>query len=170
MHDIIAQPLTKEAFKFFGEYQDLLDVSEFSRRPGADVGFYPDLMRLNFGTTTLPVINVCRVKKTDEMVVKGAEYHSYTCEGLIPLDGDVIIFVGRPTNAFMKNSGADLKAFIIPRGTFVKFNCGVLHGTQFPTEDGYVNLICMLPERTYANDCERVRYEEEDYANIIYNG
>ncbi len=166
MFELKAKPLSKEAFKFYGEYQNLLDVGEFGPA-GADAGFYPDLLQLNFGKTTLPSICVCKVKKPEEMVIRFAEYHSYTCEGLIPLDGDVIIYVGRPARGFRKPNGGDLEAFILPKGTFVKFKPGVLHGTQYPIDQEYVSLICMLPERTYANDCEFIRLEDDDAAKVI---
>lgn len=159
MFELKAKPLTKEAFKPYGEYQDLFDVGEAP-------SFYPDLIQLNFGTTTLPSICVCKVQKSEEIVIRFAEYHSYTCEGLIPLDGDVVIYVGKPSRGFKKPNGGDLEAFILPKGTFVRFKPGVLHGTQYPIDKEFVSLICMLPERTYANDCEFIMLEGDDQAKV----
>ena len=168
MYEIVAKPLTKEAFKPYGEYVDLIHMDEYFTRPGQDAGFFPDLIRLNFGITTMPVVNCCLVKKSNEWIVRGTEYHSYTCEGLCPVNGDVVIFVGRPARGFgPAPCGADLEAFIIPQGTYVRFNCGIQHGTQFPIDKDYVSLICQLPERTYANDCVRIKYEEGQEAKIV---
>ena len=165
MYELKAKPLSKEAFKFYGEYQNLLDVGEFGPA-GADAGFYPDLIQLNFGKTTSPSICVCKVKKTDDIIINFLEYHSYTCEGLIPLDGDVVIYVGRPSRGFKKPDGGDLEAFILPKGTFVRFKPGVLHGTQYCIDQEYTSLICMLPERTYANDCQVFILEGDDRAHV----
>ncbi|MBQ1377683.1 MAG: hypothetical protein IIY77_06905 [Lachnospiraceae bacterium] len=160
MFELTPKKLTVEDFKPYGEFRDLLGVSEAP-------GFFPDLIQLNFGTTTLPSIDVCRVKKADENIIRFVEYHSYTCEGLIPLDGDVVIYVGKPARGFKAPTGEDLEAYILPKGTFVRFKPGVLHGTQYPIDKEFVNLICMLPERTYANDCQFIRFDDDAAAKVI---
>jgi ureidoglycolate hydrolase len=162
MKTIAAQPLTPEAFRKYGVYQNLLDdeavgaFSPFSK----NAGFCPDLLTLNFGTSTLPSISVCRVQKTERNIVSFLEAHQYTCEGLIPLDGDVIIFVGMPARGRL--SADHLEAFLVPKGTFVKLEPHIIHGTQYPLSDGITHLICMLPERTFKNDMIAQRLEEDD--------
>ena len=97
MLTIKAKPLTPEAFRKYGVYQDLLDdESTAANNINGASGFRPDLITLNFANTTNPSINVCRVEKKDRMIVNFMETHAYTCEGLIALDGDVVFYVGIP--------------------------------------------------------------------------
>ena len=47
-----------------------------------------------------------------------SKHNQYACEGLLPLDGDVIIFAGIMDRDFRTES---IEAFYVPKGTFVKF-------------------------------------------------
>lgn len=161
MRIIKAQPLTPEAFRKYGVYQDLLDdASTAAHNVNGASGFRPDLISMNFGATTQPTISVCRVEKKERNIVNFMEAHQYTCEGLIPLDGDVIIYVGVPGRG--EFSVENLEAFIVPMGTFVKLNPLIVHGSQYPIDRDVVRLICMLPERTFRNDMIFTLAREED--------
>lgn len=165
MIKIKAKPLTPEGFRKYGVYQDLLDDSSMGRNSVNPAGFFPDLIELNFGTTTLPSVCCCSVKKQERNVIRSMEAHQYTCEGLLPIDGDVIIFVGTlpPTGLTVET----LEAFIIPRGTFVKLNPLIVHGTQYCIDAERTHILCMLPERTYRNDkIGRILDNEDDMAEI----
>lgn len=165
MKKLIAQPLTKERFQKYGEFQNLLDDASLAQKSIFPRGFYADVMKLDFGTTTLPTISVCQVNKQEQNVIRALEAHKFTCEGLLPLDGDVIIFVGVPLPG-QKFSVDTVEAFIVPKGTFVKLDPLILHGTQFPVDVETAHIVCMLPGRTFMNDMIMERLPEEGQAIV----
>jgi ureidoglycolate lyase len=171
METIKAKKLDAKSFAKYGVYHNLLDDTANAEKSvlPPDIGFYPDLVPLDFGNQTLPTISMCRIQKTGKNIVSFLEAHRHTCEGLLPLDGDVIIFTGPPPfgdpPAF---SVKTLEAFIVPRGTFVKLNPLVVHGTQYPVNAETVHVVCMLPGRTFANDMlSRMIEKDEEKAEII---
>ncbi|MDR0818305.1 MAG: hypothetical protein LBN43_01875 [Oscillospiraceae bacterium] len=155
MKTLKAKALTPEGFARYGAYQNLLDTDDLAKKSiMPPFGFFPDVMTLEFGGS--PTVSVCSVKKGDKNIVAFMEAHAHTCEGLLPIDGDVIIYVGA---AFGAAFGApehwstdQLEAFIVPKGTFVKLNSLVIHGSQYAIDADEVHLLCMLPARTFNND------------------
>lgn len=166
MKRIEAKPLTAEAFAKYGTFANLLDDQELASRSIFPQNFFADVMTLNFGTTTLPSVSVCQVRKQEHNVIRALECHKFTCEGLLPLDGDVAIFVGTPAPgaAFSTDS---VEAFLVPRGTFVKLNPLILHGTQFPVDSEQAHVLCLLPERTFMNDMLMERLAEDKQAEVV---
>ena len=168
MHQIKAQPLTVEAFRKYGTFQNLLDDASLAQNSIRTAGFFPDLITLNFGQDTLPSVCLCSVKKRDQRIIGFLEAHGKTCEGLLPIDADVIIYVGKPGRSPDAWSVLDCEAFIVPKGTFVKMEPLILHGTQFTIDTEEAHILCMLPERTFNNDMIAKRIEkDEDKAEII---
>ncbi|HEX2985184.1 MAG TPA: ureidoglycolate lyase [Caproiciproducens sp.] len=165
MYKIKAQKLSPEKFRKYGEYIDLLDNESMKQASVFPENFFADLIHLNFGKETLPTISVCDVKKSDRNIVSFLEAHQFTCEGLLPLDGDVVIFTGILKEKF---SVQNLEAFYVPRGTFVKLNPLIVHGTQYPVKDAEVHIVCMLPERTFKNDMMGQRLTDEEKAEITF--
>ena len=166
MIKIKAKSLSPEAFRKYGVYQDLLDDASMGRNCINPSGFFPDLIALNFASTTLPSVCCCSVSKQERNIVRSMEAHQYTCEGLLPIDGDVIIFVGTlpPTGLTVET----LEAFVIPKGTFVKLNPLNVHGTQYCVDMQRTHILCMLPERTFRNDkIGRILDDENDMAEIV---
>ncbi|MFQ7398671.1 MAG: Ureidoglycolate hydrolase, partial [Neglectibacter sp.] len=106
---------------------------------------------------------VARVSEC-ERIITALEYHQFTCEGILPLDGDIDIFVG-PSS--FRVDPATVEAFRVPQGTFVKLNPGVLHGRQFVVNTPAVNVLVLLPERTFGNDCTFTMLEGEDRIRIL---
>ena len=166
MKTLIAQPLTKERFQKYGEFQNLLDDASLARKSIFPQGFFADVVKLDFATTTLPTISVCQVTKQEKNLIRMLEAHKYTCEGLLPLEADVIIFVGRPLPG-RKFSVDTVEAFVVPKGTFVKLDPLILHGTQFPVDAENAHIVCMLPSRTFMNDMMMEVLSEEDQAIVI---
>lgn len=166
MKTLIAQPLTKERFQKYGEFQNLLDDAALAQKSIFPGGFFADVVKLDFGTTTLPTISVCQVKKQEQNVIRMLEAHKYTCEGLLPIDADVIIFVGIPVPG-KKFSVDTVEAFLVPKGTFVKLDPLILHGTQFPVDAENAHIVCMLPGRTFMNDMMMEVLPEEGQAIVV---
>ena len=154
MYTIKAKQLTAEAFRKYGTYQNLLDNEEMKKNSIFPENFFADLVTLDFGTSTLPTISICHVKKQEKNIVAFLEAHKFTCEGLLPLDGD-------------KFSVENLEAFYVPKGTFVKLNPLIVHGTQYPVNSEEVHIVCMLPGRTFKNDMIPQPLSDEEKAEII---
>jgi ureidoglycolate lyase len=164
MRTIKVQELSREAFRQYGTYENLLDNKQLAADSVNKAGFFADLITLNFGTTTLPSVSVCHVQKEKENIIGFAEAHKYTCEGLLPLDVEVIIYVGRVIRGEL---GLDtIEAFRIPQGTFVKLEPLILHGRQFVTKAEEAHILCLLPQRTFANDMIAKRLEDAEKLEI----
>lgn len=166
MKKLIAQHLSKERFEKYGEFMNLLDDEALAKKSIFSQGFFADVVKLDFASTTLPTISVCQVSKQEQNVIKMLEAHKFTCEGLLPLDADVIIFVGTPRPR-QKFSVDTVEAFIVPKGTFVKLNPLILHGTQFPVDAPTAHIVCMLPGRTFMNDMMMEVLPEDGQAIVV---
>lgn len=165
MYTIQAKELTQDAFKKYGVYQDLTDDEKLAEASIIPSDFFADVIMLEFGKGNMPTVSVCAPQKKDKMVISFLEAHQFTCEGLLPLDDDVVIFVGVPgNNAF---SVRDLEAFIVPKGTFIKLNPYIVHGTQYPLNREEAHVLCLLPGRTFKNDMIAHPLKEEEFAEII---
>ena len=164
MRKIKVKSLSDRSFLKYGISMNLLNNDEMRERSIFRQGFFADLISLDFGVETMPAISVCDVRKQERNIVKFLEAHAKTCEGILPLDDDVIIFAGIPNEPF---SARDLEAFFVPCGTFVKLNPLIVHGTQFPVTKEEVHIVCMLPGRTFHNDMIAHELSEDDQAEIV---
>jgi len=101
-----------------------------------------------------------------ENVVNIGEYHNYCNETVLPIDGDVIIFVAPavPGSDFPTDQ---VEAFKVPQGTLVTVRPGVWHHAPFSIDGNLVNCIVILPERTYENDCVVVELTPDKQVKII---
>ena len=68
MIKIKAKSLSPEAFRKYGVYQDLLDDASMGRNCINPSGFFPDLIALNFASTTLPSVCCCSVSKQERNI------------------------------------------------------------------------------------------------------
>lgn len=162
MKEIKAKDLTMEAFAAYGTFANLVDPPLVSNPP---VAFIPDMAQLNLGQTGIASFSVCRVQKRPN-VVDTVEFHTSCGEGILPLDQDILIHVGSPTfrGAVPFDS---LEAFRVPKGTFVALRRGVWHFAPYALTGDVANVLIVLPERTYFDDCEVVGIPEEKRATII---
>lgn len=162
MRTIQAKPITRENFKHYGEVLDMLHPDCWGFGAGTDSAFFPDALSLPLGSQNPPSICICQVKKR-KAVITDYEYHDYTCEGLLPIDGDIIIYAGWGFGEILPDM---LEAFVVPAGTFVKIKPGVLHGTQFVVDREQATILCELPGRTFATDFHGGSFEPEDYIQV----
>ena len=79
MRRIEVQKLSTEKFCRYGEYQDLLNDASLAKKSIFPGGFFADVVKLDLGTTTLPTVSVCQVRKSEQMVVSMVEAHKFTC-------------------------------------------------------------------------------------------
>ena len=171
MKTIKVQKLSDQTFRKYGVYQNLFDNDEMRARviteSGGAGGFYADLVPLDFNRAgNLPTISICHIIKSEKNIVRFLEYHQYTCEGLLPLDDDIIIFVGIPGRGELTVD--KLESFLVPKGTFVKLNPLIVHGSQYPVNNDEAHVVCMLPGRTFKNDMvARLIQDEAEMAELV---
>lgn len=158
MKTIKAQKLTKENFSKYGSFENLYQPETMGVGIGSPSAFYPDVMPLDLGASHNASVCVCHVRKR-EMVISNYEYHNNGCEGVLPLDADIVIFAGFGFKPFLPPK---LEAFIVPKGTIVRLKPGVLHGTQFPVDQEQAAVAVMLPERTFATDFQVEQLTDEE--------
>ena len=124
--------------------------------------FYPDrISGTCMGSLGFSPIAV----KKDDRVVKMAEYHTTTWEGIVALDDDMIIHVAPASGGTPVPELAE--AFIVPKGSMVKLNAAIWHLCPLPVNQEVLHAMIILPECTYANDCTVVEFEEKDWFQIV---
>lgn len=166
LKEIKIKKLDEKGFAKFGQFQNLLDDEALAARSIFPYSFFADVVKLDLGTTTLPTVSVCQAKKQEEMRIAMLEAHQFTCEGLLPLDDDVIIFVGTPLPG-RKFSVDTVEAFYVPQGTFVRLDPMILHGSQFAVHRETAHVACFLPGRTFKNDMLAEFLPEEGQAVLV---
>ncbi|MCD8350913.1 MAG: ureidoglycolate lyase [Planctomycetaceae bacterium] len=159
------EELTPEAYRPFGTYVNMLDpdTEAIGDNP---IRFHRDMIQVAMAhPRSLPSFSICRVEKRP-LVVDTSEIHNYTAEGNLPLDGDALIHVAVATpNGVMPKDR--IRIFRVPRGTFITMNAGVWHHAPFAYGQDALNMIIVLPERTYANDCIVVPLHGDDQVRIV---
>lgn len=165
MRTVTVQELTREGFRLFGTYQNMLDAGAYRLGEEGTNEFSPDMLTLDLHDG-IASFSIARVSPCP-MVVENMEYHLHTCEGILPLDGDCVIYAGR--SSWQPDPGS-IAAFRVPRGTMVRLNQGVLHGRQFAMGEAPVHVLIVLPVRTYGNDCVFTMLEEKDRISLKLPG
>lgn len=157
MYTIKAKPITTDNFKAFGTFASMLEPS------GPSLGdFYNDQVEFPV-SGNLPIAFSPLVVHKGEMLVTQVEYHDTTCEGVLPLDDDMVLHVAPAT----KEPVPELtEAFIVPKGTMVKLNVGVWHLAAMPMHLETAHVMITLPERIYKTDCVVVDYKPEQFVKI----
>lgn len=156
--------LTKDHFHLYGDFVDLLQPRgvKFGEAP---VEFFRDLIQLNLGNSNSASFSLCRLEKRP-LIVEASEYHDYTGEMIVPLDGDVLIHVG-PAVATTEVPVEEIEIFRIPKGTLVCIRPGVWHQAAFAYGCDRVHILVTLPERTYVTDCHLIPLPPEQQIWII---
>jgi len=158
------EELSLKEFQPFGFYANHIDpkTEKIGKPP---VEFLRDMVQLDLGSASIASFSTCRVEKR-EFVIDVSEYHSSVGEGILPIDNDILIHVGPATPP---NSGVPLdkiRVFRVPKGTLVVLRPGVWHHAPFTINDSPANVLIVLPERTYANDCHVTEIHDEDRIKI----
>ena len=163
MNKLKVKKLTLENFKKFGTFVNMInpDACKMGNEP---VEFFRDMITLNFAQSNTGSFSICRVQKRP-LLINCLEYHTNVGEGALPLDGDVFLTVAPAT------AGGDvpldkIEVFFVPKGTFVTILPGVWHSAPFSVNSDCVNVVIILPERTYANDCSFLTINEEKFFEI----
>ena len=100
------------------------------------------------------------------MIINASEYHNFTGEGMMPLDNDIYFHVGPATVPGAAPPLDDIRVFYAPKGTMIVLRPGVWHHAPFSVNADPVNALIVLPQRTYANDCQVVELPESDWIAV----
>ncbi len=164
MKNIKVEPLTVEAFLPYGFYANMINPAapKFGAPP---IEFYRDMVQQNLGGNSIVSFSVCRVQPR-ERVVDVAEIHSTHGEAMLPLDGDMLLQVGLATPDG-KPVSDHFRVFRVPRGTLVTFRPGVWHHAPFAVGEQPLNILIVLPERAYANDCTVAQFDAVEQLRLV---
>ncbi len=157
MKTIKAKKITCENFAPYGKITSVLEPTGFNFA-GETHQFYPD--RIVFQTASNIALSPLKVKKPEKVCISQMEMHNTTAEGLLCLNADVVIHVAPPVKDYPNTDEAE--AFIVPKGTAVQINTGVWHLAPIPVNQEEANILIILPERIYANDCLVVDLKKTD--------
>lgn len=156
--------LTLENFLKYGTFANMINPKTI--KIGSEpIEFYRDMASLKLGQNNLASFSVCRVTKR-EPVVDVTEYHTSCGEAILPLDSDVLIHVGPATPAG-EIPYDRIEIFHVPKGTLVILNPGVWHHAPFAYNCDCANVLIVLPERTYANDCQVHELSSEKRIQVV---
>ncbi len=168
MRNVKPRELTMKSFHPYGNFAKMVDPAPrgiiIGERP---IEFFRDMVPLRTGVHGVLMFSVNRVAKRP-MVIDVSEYHNYCGEGMLPLDGDILMHVG-PATPGGEVPLDDIEVFRVPKGTFVALDPAIWHHASFPYQCDEVNVLVVLPERTYENDCHVVQLKESDHIKIIEN-
>ena len=160
------EELSAEGFLPFGTFAGHLDPNT-ARLGEPPVEFFRDMLQLNLGAgQSIASLSTCRVEPR-ERVISISEYHTSTGEVILPLDGDILIHVGPATAPQASVPVDEIQVFRVPQGTAVSLRPGIWHWAPFPVNHSPANVLIVLPERTYANDCVVVLHGEEQKIEIV---
>lgn len=165
MRKVKGRDLSVEEFLPYGRYANLIDPS-CEKLGTPPVEFFRDMVQQELGAASSASFSTCRVEKR-EMVVDVTEYHTSTAEGILPLDNDILIHVAPATPRDGNVPVDKIVVFRVPKGTMVVLRPGVWHHAPFSVNDAPANVLIVLPERTYANDCEVFELKEKDRVHVL---
>ncbi len=157
MKTIKVEKLSKEAFAPFGAYYDMANPEGYPLS-GEIHRFFPD--RLTAYHQGQVAFSPILVKKPGQMKITQIEYHTTTCEIIMPLNDDMILHVAPPSAG--KPLPEYTKAFLVPKNTLIKMNACVWHLAPLPASKEELTAMIVLPECTYMNDCIVVDLKEDE--------
>jgi ureidoglycolate lyase len=163
MSKLIIKELSGGSFTQYGSFAKMIgpDTYHFGENP---IKFYRDMLQLELGNATQASFSVCQVKQRP-LVIDVTEYHSSCGEGILPLDADILIHVG-PASPNGETPLNEFEVFKVKKGTMVILKPGVFHHAPFVTGADVANVLIVLPQRTYANDCEVFDIKSDDQLEI----
>ncbi|MCQ2352278.1 MAG: ureidoglycolate lyase [Victivallaceae bacterium] len=166
MKSVKVQKLSVEKFAKYGSFAALINPdAETTGSKDASIVFYRDMVQQElFGRN--PSFSTCRMKPRP-MVIDAGEYHNHTCEVSMPLNADALVWVA-PADC-SKNVPVDkIEVFLVPRGTILSIRPGVWHHAAFAIDNQPLDVMIVLPERAYVNDCVGVAIPKADQRKIQY--
>ena len=150
MNALNVSQLDAGCFQKYGVFSDFVHVDSFSiGSPPCE--FFRDLAVLDLGSHTSASFSICRIGNRPT-VIDCLEYHNCTGEGMMPLDGDVYLCFA-PASLANEIPLENVEVFFVPRHTMITIRPGVWHCAAYTVGSDSVDVLIILPERTYTNDC-----------------
>ena len=167
MKTVSVQPLTVEKFHRYGSYAALIDPCADATGPkDAPIVFFRDMVQQElFGAN--PSFSTCRMTSRP-LVIDVGEYHNHTCEVSMPLDNDALVWVAAAGAETDRVPVERIEVFYVPKGTLLMIRPGVWHHAAFSVDRNPVNVMIVLPERGYMNDCFGVQIPKADQLKIRF--
>jgi ureidoglycolate lyase len=165
MKQISVKELSNDNFKIYGSFSNLINPDAPKLGPGL-VECYRDMERIALGSTSVASFTVMHMVERPKIIQK-LEYHNNSGEALLPLDGDGFLTVALATRTGEAPRADQIEVFRIPRGTLVTLRPGVWHHAPFISHCDVLNVLVVLPERTYATDCYFTFFAEEEYLKVV---
>lgn len=162
MRNLSISPLSQAAFQQFGWYRRLPEP-EANAIGEPPITFFRDLIGQPTGSTAS--YSICRMQPRP-LLIDTIEHHNHCHEAMLPLTGDMIIHVAPAVPLDAPPPLNQLQAFRFPRQTMVILRPGVWHHAAFALDDQPLDVLIVLPERTYANDCIVAELEEDRQTRI----
>ena len=150
-------------FHKFGTYHSMV-IMDTERLGPPPVEFYRDILKVDFNGKN-PAFSVTQISPRP-LIAEKFEYHSYTGEAFMPLDGDILIHVA-PAGKKETVPYDKIEIFLVPKGTMTVINPGVWHAAPFVKGEKPIHVLTVLPERTYANDCQTLQFPEQEKIQIM---
>ena len=157
MKTIKVEKLTLDSFAPFGTFYDITNPTGYSLN-GEIHKFFPD--RVTAYHQGEVAFSPLLVNKPDVMKVTQIEYHTTTCELILPINDDMILHLAEPSGG--KPITDRTKAFLVPKNTLIKLNACVWHMAPLPVNEKQLTAIIILPKCTYMNDCIVVDLKEDE--------
>ncbi len=165
MKSVEVRPLSVEKFHPYGAYAQLINPDAIATGPkDAPIVFYRDMVLPEFCGGT-PAFSTCFCDARPQVIECG-EFHNHTCEVSMPLDNDALVWVAPAGACTDRVPVEDIEVFYVPRGTVVMIRPGVWHHAAFPVNKKPVNMMIVLPERCYVNDCCCIAIPKADQRKI----
>jgi ureidoglycolate lyase len=161
---VFIKQLTCEAFKTYGSFANMLEPKG-PKLGGGPVEFFRDMEILSLGQTSAAAFSVTRIQKR-EYIINAMECHMNTGEGILPLDGDILVHVAPSTRKEVIPLN-QIEVFRVPKGTLLTLRPGVWHCAPFAENSDVVNVLVILPERTYANDTYFYSIPKDEEIRIV---
>jgi ureidoglycolate lyase len=165
MKQISVKELTVENFKIYGSFSNLINPTAPKLGPGL-VECYRDMERIDLGQTSVASFTVMHMVDRPQIIQK-LEYHNNSGEAMLPLDGDGFLTVAPATRTGEVPHSDQIEVFRVPHGTLVTLRPGVWHHAPFISGCDILNVLVVLPERTYATDCYFAVFAEDEYLEIV---
>lgn len=150
MRKVKAKELNLDDFEKYGTYAKMIDPENISVGPAIHE-FFCDQLVYNTSSASPVALSTSRVLKRP-VIVETTEIHRQCGEVLLPLNGDIYIHVGQPSDIDAPPY-EKFEIFRVKMGWAVNLRPGTWHFAAFPCEKDAVSVLVLLPERTYANDC-----------------
>ncbi len=165
MKSIKVRKLSVEAFHKFGSYGTMISPDAEATGPkDATIVFYRDMVQQEiFGAN--PNYSTLQVKPRPQVIEYG-EYHNNTCEVMMPLNGDAIIWAA-PADCSDHVPVEKIEAFYVPQGTLLCLRPGVWHHAPYAVGKKALDVLIVLPERAYAKDLICYAIPKADQRKIV---